>query len=284
MTSNTLETITGNLKDAYKQIQPGTMQHVDQLMTQRRTNPELRSQWFYPADGAVYSVDNGTPTLRMTREAVNPVLNNIDDAFTQLTTTHNYTVLPSDFDAVKSAADTIAIDVTKLTLQGNEKEWGYLAISTTEYNTLNPEQRKLAERVYGQGTDFVANMQMLNDAGITETKVYVLNPEYIKEHAKNGAVARASWLYDFISYSFFSAYVRGIDSGSRVRGVRREGERSEPTPAGRDAKTAPVPQAPVVTPEMSPPTFNQVREYSTRFVPDVAREQFEAGLRNLYTL
>ena len=38
-----LETITGNLRDAYKQLQPGTMLHVDQLMNERMTDSDLRN-------------------------------------------------------------------------------------------------------------------------------------------------------------------------------------------------------------------------------------------------
>ena len=80
----TLETITENLRDAYRHLQPGTMLHADQLMKERRLNPitstgeDLRDQWFYTADGAIYFIDNGVPTLALTREAHNPVLQNID--------------------------------------------------------------------------------------------------------------------------------------------------------------------------------------------------------------
>ncbi len=239
----TLENITGNLLQAYKQCVPSTMLCVDQLTNERRINLDLRNQSFYTADGEVYSVDGETPTLRMTREATNPILNNIDDAFAQSTQNYNYKVIPADFDAVKTAADTVTIDLTKLTLQGGG-EWYYLAISTSKpslmkkgYNKLNAEERKLAERVYGQGTDFVDNMKMLNNAGIIETKVYVLNPDYVKEHAKEGAIGRASWLNNFGYNSNFDADDRSIDNDYRVRGVRREVERREPVmPEGRGAK------------------------------------------------
>jgi|GEM_PF-1639707 len=227
--SGPLETIRGNLRNAYKKLQPGTLCHVDELTTERRTNPDLRSQWFYTADGNVYSVDNGTPTLHITREAANPILNNIDDAFTQLTTNGNYKVLQVDFDAVKSAADTVTIDLTKLTLQGNDPEWCYIKIPTKTpsvmnkgYNKLNQEERKLAERVYGQGIDFVENMKMLKDVGITETRVYVLNPTYVQEKATESPVGRASWLNIFDSNSSFGAVDRNISDNNRVRGVHRE--------------------------------------------------------------
>src|SRR3989344_8852243 len=84
-----LETITGNLRDAYRQLQPGTMLHVDELMNERRTHAdeqvckELRKQWFFTADGEIYFWDgvSKTSTLAITREAHNPVLQNLDVAF-----------------------------------------------------------------------------------------------------------------------------------------------------------------------------------------------------------
>lgn len=36
-----LENVAGSLL-AYKELEPGTVQHVDQLTTARRTNPRLR--------------------------------------------------------------------------------------------------------------------------------------------------------------------------------------------------------------------------------------------------
>ena len=45
---------------------------------------------------------------------------------------------------------------------------------------------------------------------------------------------------------------------------------------------APKNQVPGTPSEVKLATFDEVRSYSARFVPDVAREQFEAGLRNLY--
>ncbi len=275
----TLENITGNLKDAYKQCVPGTMQHVDQLMNEKRTNPGLRNQYFYTADGNIYSLDNGVPTLRITREAVNPVLNHLEDkvnsSYDQLVKPGDYQVLPTDFDTLKAAADTITIDLTKLNLQGDEKEWRYFSISTAKYNTHNPEQRKLAERVYGQGTDFTENMKMLTDAGISETRVYVLNPKYVTEHAKEGPIGRASWLGIFSSNSYFIAGVRSINGSYRVRGVRRE----VVVPAGDALKNEQVPSAPQ---KINSPSIEDILQYTSPFVTDVKREQFEAGLRKLY--
>ena len=75
-------------------------------------------------------MDGKTPTLRITIEPTNPVLKHIDDAFGQLVNIGNYNVLPADFEAVKAAVDTVTINLTKLRLQGNNDEWGYLAVDT----------------------------------------------------------------------------------------------------------------------------------------------------------
>jgi hypothetical protein len=219
-----LENIEGNLLQAYQQCQPGTMRCADQLTKERRKNLELRDLGFDTADGKVYSLDNGVPTLRMTREEVNPVLMNIDDAFKQLTTKGYYRVLLADFEAVKAAEDTVTIDLTKLRLKSNGNQVFYLAISIRNkgYDKLNSEERKLAEGVYGQGTDFIKNMMMLDELRIPETKIDVLSPPYVQEQAKEGgAIARASRLCHFIPESYFNPFVNPISYHSRVRAVRR---------------------------------------------------------------
>ena len=223
-----LENIVGNLRDAYKQIVPGTMRHVDELMAERRTNPYLRNQWFYPADGNVYSLDGKerVPTLRITREAVNPVLKNIDDAFAQFTENENYQVLPTDFETVKAASDTVSIDLTQLGLrEENDKEYQHLVIDTSKrLSKYNVEEQKLLLRIYGPTEkDCTASMQMLRDSidKIEETRIYVLNPKYVTANAKNNAVGRASWLGDFYYDSFFFAFDGCVLSYiGCVRGVR----------------------------------------------------------------
>jgi len=204
-----LETITGNLKDGYNQLQPGTMLHVDELMNERRTNEELRNQYFYTADGEVYLLHGArkTPTLAITREAYNPVLRNIDDAFEQLTKKHNYRVGKADMQQALTAPDTVLIALPKLRLSEHDSEFQYVAFGTTpaKYNKLNDEERSLAGRVYGQGDDFAKNMKMLKDAGINDTRIWLLNPDYVQKHAAEGAIARASRLVEFDDDSRFFA-------------------------------------------------------------------------------
>ena len=222
-----LENIEGNLIDAYRRCVPGTMLHVDELMTERGTNFELRNQWFYTADGNVYSLENKTPTLWVTREATNPVLKNIEDAFEQLITKGNYLVTPADFEAVRNASDTVSIDLTQLRLRGdNGKGYQHLVIDTSkELSKCYAEEQKLLLRIYGPTEEnYTASMQMLRDSThkIKETRIYVLNPKYVTANAKNNAVGRASGLDSFDLSSIFGANIRIVLNGNGyVRGVRR---------------------------------------------------------------
>nr|AQS33903.1 hypothetical protein [uncultured archaeon] len=283
MTLDTIVNISGNLKDAYKAAVAGTLRHVDELMNERRTTPttperdNLRNLWFYTGDGELYFVDGKTPKLAMTREADNLVLRHIDDAFTQLTSSGNYRPDRAEADAAIKASTTEIFDLTELKLQKRDTEYSRMEVSTTKYDQLNTEQRRLAERVYGKGDDFVANMAMLKVAGIQATNIYVLNPEYVKANAKDSPVARASWLIDFGCSSGFSACGRGISSGGRVRGVRGEVVREADAP-----ENGAVPSAPVVPSEIRTPTLAETLAVSRPYVPDVAWKAFEVDIGKLY--
>ena len=221
-----LETITGNLRDACQQFKPGTIHCVDHLMKERRDNPELRNQWSYAADGVVYLLNgaNEIPTLAMTREAYNPVLQNINNgAFEQLTREGNYHLAPADLEQALAASDTVLIDLLNLRLSEYDSEFSYLTIGTTpsKYGRLNDEERKFVERVYGKGDDFIQNMKMLENAKIIETRIYVLNPDYVRKQAQEGAIARASWLQVFFNNSDFNAGFYNINNHNCICGIRR---------------------------------------------------------------
>ncbi|GEM_PF-2684149 len=273
MTVDDLITVQGNLRDGYKQLQPGTMLHVDQLMNERRDNAELRNQWFYTADGGIYFLyDSQAPILAITREAYNPVLQNIDNAFEQLTCNQNYTVLFQDFEQALAVPETVLVSLPNLRLSKHNAEFSYLSLGTTpaKYNQLNYDECKLAERVYAKGNDFVQNMKMLKDAGIGETRIWVLNPDYVQKHAKKGAIARASWLDVFNGDSQFGADVRFIGNHDRVRGVRRGASVSE-------QRISKVQELEVIPPQnVSQPTLPQVYDSSSL---EYAKQQL-AGIKS----
>ena len=95
----TLETLIGPLAKTFPQLDRATIQHSDQLTTERRTNPELRNQWFYTADGPMYTIEKegrrDEAFLYLSRGKTNPVFNDIEEATRQLIKTGNY-ILPTE--------------------------------------------------------------------------------------------------------------------------------------------------------------------------------------------
>ncbi|MDP3990232.1 MAG: hypothetical protein Q8Q01_03430, partial [archaeon] len=88
--------------------------------------------------------------------------------------------------------------------------------------SLNDDQRRLVERVYGKGDDFEKVRAMLTERSEVKIRVFVLNQNYVRSHASAGAIGRASWL----NSSSFSAVDYDIGSRNRLRGVVSS-ERSE---------------------------------------------------------
>ncbi|MDP3990311.1 MAG: hypothetical protein Q8Q01_03835, partial [archaeon] len=87
--------------------------------------------------------------------------------------------------------------------------------------SLNDDQRRLVERVYGKGDDFEKVRAMLTERSEVKIRVFVLNPNYVRSHASAGAIGRASWLY----YGGFNADVYNINDHDRLRGVVDQSER-----------------------------------------------------------
>ena len=222
----TIESVIGTLTEVYKLLRPESILHADELMKERRTNIELRNQSFYTADGEVYSLqgEDRTPTLAITRGSSNPLFQDskIDNYCPQLFNNRNYRPTPDETLRALQAEDTVLVDLTTLRLQKYDEEFSYLAINTEKYKTLNSEEQKLAQRVYGKDDDFAQTIQMLAGAGIRETKVYVLNPDYVRKHIKEGSLGRASWLNGFYGSSIFYADDRSVVNHYHARGVRRE--------------------------------------------------------------
>ena len=224
----TLETVTGTLAEAYKLLQPGSILHADELMKERRLHPitldgDLRHQCFYTADGLLYFMDGQAPKLAITRGSSNPLFQDstIDEYCRQLLQNNNYRPTPKETSRALRAENTVVIDLTKLRLEEFDEECSYLTIDTRKYKKLKPEEQKLAERVYGKGQDFGLTMEMLAKADIRETEVCVLNSDYVRTHAQESALGRASWMHDFNLYSRFDASGHGVDGHGVLRGVRR---------------------------------------------------------------
>jgi|SRR3989338_894462 len=220
----TLETLIGPLDKTFPQLIRGTILHSDELTMERRSNLKIRDRWFHTADSNVYTIEDDEAIWYLGREPTNPIFNNIEEVTRQLIRTGNY-LLPNEkrgeIDAVIKAEDTLRVRLSDLRLLGGSGVFLYFGIDTANYGNLNEHQRRVAERIYGQGDDFVENMKTFNEAGIRKTRVYVLNPDYVKRNVpQNGALVRASGLGGFVYGSRFLVNDRYVDSHFGLRGAR----------------------------------------------------------------
>ena len=235
MTLDNLVNKQGPLAETFPEFDPGTIQEANEITTDRHTDKNLRNKWFWTADGATYTLEN-RETLYFTEREFNPMMKpeNIDEAVKQLRGKNNYQVKDDDLKAIRAEAKNdsgkvLKVILSRLNLIENDDEYCHFEINTSDYGSLNKDQRAVAEKVYGSGKDekgndiFEKNMEMLNKAGIKTTNVYVLNPKYVRKNVKKGTgIARACWLGSFVDNSYFIARGRGVGySGNWLRGVRR---------------------------------------------------------------
>ena len=272
-----LENVTGNLL-AYKELELGTFQHVDQLTTERRTNHGLRNQWFYTADGELYTVQKRKHLWVITREPQNLVLKNIDEAYSQLTGQGNY--FP-DADAAQSSLeheDSVVVNLKGLKLMKDYDQYGHFVVNPKAVGKLNSEQRKAAQRIYGPDEEnFGQNMEIFAEAGKTPY-VFVLMPDYVQGMLRSNDkkfVGRASWLNNFNYNSSFNASVRYVNNRYALRGVRR-------VIAEGDAPENEVPSTLQETERLRSPTMEEILAVSRTHVPEFDSEQFQAEIGKLY--
>jgi len=216
------------LDNAYDQLIPETIRMAHMIQRDRITDQNLRSEWFITGDGCVYKFEKRKAVLYLTNTKLNPVLKqeNIADAVNQIRQTGNYNVKDDDFSLIIAAVKNGGAKryaLSDLKLSKHNDEWSFYDIDTKKYNQLNKAQRAFAEQVHGKGKQFTKVMSEMSKEGITKTRIYVLNSEYIQKVATKGPVARVGWLNLFDDNNYFDAGNRSIDDDSIcVRGVRRE--------------------------------------------------------------
>ncbi|MDO8481207.1 MAG: hypothetical protein Q7S65_05355, partial [Nanoarchaeota archaeon] len=169
MAVDELVRLEGPLFETAPRLELRLIQHAHQITTARRMAFEhelardLKQKWFWTADGAVYLLKDGEPMLYLTRGIDNPLLLNLSEAARQLRETHTYVLSPSDkarlVESV-SARRTLEVRLADLNLVLHDVEWAYFRIGVRpeSYNQLNPVQREVAERIYGQDINFPSNM------------------------------------------------------------------------------------------------------------------------------
>ncbi len=54
-----LETVTGPLAETYKKVDPSTISSSAELMKERQNDKELRQEWFWTRQSAMYTIEDG---------------------------------------------------------------------------------------------------------------------------------------------------------------------------------------------------------------------------------
>lgn len=196
----------GTLEQIITKIKPSTVQYAYEIMNDKRTDESIREIGFSTADFPLYILDHGAVFLHMPNHENNPLFQNFDNIVTHIKRKKNYFPKNEEIENIINAKTTIKINLSDLKLQKYTDEVSYFQINTSNYHLLNRSQRILAEQAYGQGTDFINNMAMLKEAGITTIQINVLNPEYVKNTLANKStknLARLSFLYNFRNKSTF---------------------------------------------------------------------------------
>lgn len=213
----------GKLADTFAKLDPLTIQHSSEICIDRIDDTSLRDKWFWTAEGAVYTIEDGEVILYLTDRESNPILKNIKEATDQLIQNHNYIPKQEDLEAAINSANTLRIKLSDLKLKRENNEYSYFEINAKKYNELNEVQRAFAERVFGEEDKFKEYMKILNDEGKETTRIYVLNPDYVKDKIKENkaeALARACRLIGFGGNSDFDANGRCVVSSiSWLRGA-----------------------------------------------------------------
>ncbi len=225
----------GPLAEIAPKFERGTEWSAQQHINARRTEPDskkreaLRNRWYWTNDSALYPIEKGKSVVYLGRGDL--ILDNILEATSQLRQNNNYRPGEEIAYAFKRAPTTVRAGLDDLGLKRHDDEFSYLVIKTLKgRDGLNPIQLIIAERPYGQAEDFEDNMKMLRDAGINETRVWILNPDYIKEMNKQGPIARVSGLDRFGNDSGFDAGVRNVDDpyGGLRGGLKKSAEGAAP--------------------------------------------------------
>ncbi len=231
----TIETIIGDLR-AVAQLEDSTFQHWDELSRDQVADASLRNRRFYVADFPLYTARKRKPVVALARHTKehphNLVLVHLFDgqnsSYDQLIQTGNFRPNPDEAQAVLDAADTLKMEMSGLRLSGDDNVYRFLRVRTQDgfvgigedrYQRPNEVEQALIQRV-GYTREFLDVLRS-EPHNIGETRVYLLNPDYVVAEAGEQFVGRAAWRYYFIYLANSLARGHGVNSHFALRGVRR---------------------------------------------------------------
>ncbi len=191
MGSQKVITVSDSLAENYHKLDPYSIQYASELMNDRRDDENLRNQKFWTADSVTYQVKNDEVLIHLAKRENNLIFKNLTKAIHQITNTGYFIPSKESLDTVIESETTLHFKSSELGLKEYEQDstYAYVGIDTSMYNlTLNQYGRILAERLFGEGKDFKKNMLLLQENGISQTKIFFPSPKIIKDLLGNEGV------------------------------------------------------------------------------------------------
>ena len=222
-----IETKIGSLAELVPQFESGTCFTSAELTNERRTAMALKDRWFYTANFALYAVENGNAFLYFGGKKNNPIFNNFEEASKQLVNNGNYVPSKEEMESAKESA--VRMNLEDLCFKQYDNQFSFFEIDSKNYDSLNATQRLFAEAVYGQGNNFVKNMNFFAQTGMVFSTVYALNKDYVMKNVQNdGAIVRACWLSYSSTFSRFYANYYRVSDPNALRGLVKVMPKTEP--------------------------------------------------------
>ena len=242
MTDETLDKIVnvaGALPDALLQLDPSTIWTIRQLMNSR--DDRLMHGNFWVNNSALFDVEGGEAVLYFGRgnltfdHILKGILKEMQEMEAVAKTVAKIALYSyggsckPNSDQVrefKEAETSSRFKISDLELElprlpeADEGLVGQFDINTNTYESLNHEQRRFAETIYGLGPAFTEKMRILRERGIEAMGVSTLSPKHVTELAQEGPIARVCRTHRFGSYQRFYTHVKNIsDLDCYMRGT-----------------------------------------------------------------
>jgi len=145
-------------------------------------NLSIRDVGYTTGDGSVYRVEDGSPVHYFTPTHLNPVLNNIQDAYHQLNTNRQYRVAAPDMAAIlesHAAGTSLRTELGALNLSTDHGFSGRFVLESGVMDILSPERKAVVDWVLGlEGVD----LQRYFDNVQHQTSFQFLMPSFVMEY------------------------------------------------------------------------------------------------------
>jgi hypothetical protein len=189
---------SGPLKDTVLTFDPSTIQQAREIVSRLRNTDRIPADAVWTGDFAIYTIEADAPILYLAPTQYNMILRRPSKATRDLLSDGNYRPTRNEVREITQAATNgllARVNLSKLALKPGLRDSSYLEFETGRVDNLTPDERAIAETVYGRGEDFLETMHFLHSANLTTTRIYTLSPDYLQATLQGRlAIGRACWI------------------------------------------------------------------------------------------